>query len=445
MKHAVFMAVVTLIGAGGTVAAGPHVGLTVYYVFSMLRPQFLWNWSLSAVGADTVAWSFYVAVVTLGGTALGLGGGPRPRFGPVHLALWGLAVWVTLSFAFARHPEKAAPYYEEYAKIFVMFTCGAFAVRTVGQVWGLTVAVAATDVYLGYEVNAMYLSGGLPRDWVSLTGGLDNNGVGLMFAMGIPVCYFLWEGTRHPLRWGYVFGIAVLGHAVLLSMSRGAMLSLIVAGPLLLYFSTRKREVLGFLAVAAVGVLATAGPAVQERFFSISAHDADESANSRKTSWAIAIRMANEEPIFGLGVRNSVLYTRAYGADIEGRAIHNMYLQLAADCGWVGMGWFVFLLVAAGFAAAGVWRRHRDRDDTDAIRSRALAAGAACALGVYAFGAVFLSLDTFEFPYMLILVVGQLAGMTPTAASGTTDSPAIVVVPGWPYPWLPLAAPLRPR
>ena len=77
---------------------------------------------------------------------------------------------------------------------------------------------------------------------------------------------------------------------------------------------------------------------------------ADASANSRLTTWRIAWQMAGENPIFGLGIRNSNLYTYDYGADMPGRTIHSQYLQTAADSGLVGLG----LYLAALFIAGGV-------------------------------------------------------------------------------------------
>ena len=444
MKQLLFMVLSTAYGTVGSFAIGPHVGLTVYFLFAVMRPQFIWEWSLSNFGLSGFAWSYYVAMAALAATIITAPGKPRHRLQFPHFAVWGLAIWVTLSFLMARNREFAQQHYTEIVKIFVMFTAATWGIRSLSHLWALLVTITLADIYIALEVNQYYFLDGYMFLARQGFGGLDNNGAALQFAMGVPLCYFLWESTPQRWRWGYVLGIALLGHAVLLSFSRGAMLSLIVTCPLLLILSQHKRKVIVFLALAFAVVVVTAGPDVKDRFLSISKHDADESANSRKTSWMIAIRMANEEPLFGFGVRNSVLYTRAYGADMEGRAIHSMYLQLAADAGWVGMGCFLVVLGSTWFVCARTWWRLRGRDDPDAVRTQTIAAAVAYSLAVYSFGAIFLSLDTFEMPYILVLIGAQLASLgTPAGPTHATTQAVAPLVVGWPYPWLPLNTPLR--
>ena len=73
MKQVIFMVLLTLTGTAGVVVVRPFLGVAVYYLFAVLRPQYLWQWSLPA----DVTWSFYVALATLlaAGTAL-FGAGP---------------------------------------------------------------------------------------------------------------------------------------------------------------------------------------------------------------------------------------------------------------------------------------------------------------------------------------------------------------------------------
>jgi O-antigen ligase len=138
----------------------------------------------------------------------------------------------------------------------------------------------------------------------------------------------------------------------------------------------------------------------------------DASANSRKETWLIAIRMANEHPILGLGVRCSTLLTQQYGADMEGRAIHSQYLQTAADCGWVGLALFLGLLTMSVWQMTVFFRRTRHWPRyPEVMRARAIAGAVVCSLMVYAVGGVFLSLDNFEMPYVLFLISAQMFGI----------------------------------
>src|SRR5262245_37720865 len=98
MKQTVLMAALTLLGVGGVWLAEPFWGIAVYYLFAVLRPQFIWEWSLPA----DVNWSRYVALSCLAGFLVHkLGfvrfhgmeradGDERPRFGAAH--------WCVLAF-----------------------------------------------------------------------------------------------------------------------------------------------------------------------------------------------------------------------------------------------------------------------------------------------------------------------------------------------------------
>ena len=71
MKQTIFMAVVTSWGVVGPIF-DPSIGVAVYYLFAVLRPQYLWQWALP----PDISWSLYVALATIGGIlVVGIGGG----------------------------------------------------------------------------------------------------------------------------------------------------------------------------------------------------------------------------------------------------------------------------------------------------------------------------------------------------------------------------------
>ena len=417
-KHIALMVIATVIGLIGSFLGGPFFGIVIYYIYAVVRPQFVWKNDLPDL---TYGWSFIVATSAIVATIiyrLGLlkmpAAGPsigakRPTWNPIHFAVLAFAGWVTLSYWFAVNRDYSHHHFVEYLKMFVVFFVACLSMQRVSQLWILLAALALADAYVGVEVNTYYFKDNyriLNRiGW----GGADNNGAGLQLAMGIPLCYFLWEATVSRFRWAYLVCAAVLTHSVLLSDSRGAMLSVLVSTPVLFCFSQRKRAVIGIGILGMMFVVASAGPEVQNRFFSISKHDADDSANSRKTTWMIAIRMANEKPFLGFGLRCSSFFTKAYGADMEGRVIHSQYFQIAADMGWIGLFWFLMLLMAVIVLTFLFWRRTRYWPKTDSVlKSRAIAGAILTSLTIYCVGGIFLSLDHFELPYALFLIAAQL-------------------------------------
>jgi probable O-glycosylation ligase (exosortase A-associated) len=411
-KQLMFMIVVTLVGVGGSLAVSPFYGVAVYYLFAVLRPQFIWQWSLP----EGVAWSFYVAIAAMIGTVFHVrskAAPPEPeggwRLSAAHWSVLLFGAWVSVTYFTARNRDVAYPYFIEYLKLFTMFWLGARVIRTVRQVWVLYLLTAGVLGYIAYEVNFIYFfQGGYAYLYKLGYGGLDNNGAGLMLAMGVPLCYFAWEGVRRWYRWAFLALAPVLLHAVLMSFSRGAMVSLIAGVPFYLLRSRRKLQ----LAIVLVGVGALipvlAGKEIRERFFSLENTEIDASANSRRASWAAAWEMTKDNPIFGVGIRNSNLYSHQYGADMEGRTIHSQYLQTAADSGFVALGLYIAALALFWWGTRRARIATAKRTDPDGRAAYAAACGVEGAMIVFCVGGAFLSLENFELPYLMLLLGAQL-------------------------------------
>ena len=436
MKQLMFMILCTLFGTVGTFFWGPFCGVFVYYLFAVLRPQYIWEWALP----QGIPWSLLVALTSIASVFLFPAGSTRdeagldmenqgpPRLSVAHWAVLLFGFWISLTYFTATNREVAYRPFIEYLKIFIMFYVGALAIRRPGEVWILFLMTALALAYIACEVNSVYFFQGghitiLQRGY----GGLDNNGAALMLAMGVPLCFFAWDGIQKWYRWGFVLLIPVLLHAVMMSYSRGAMLSLIVTSPIYILRSRRRLQVLAIMAITAFIIPILAGNEIRQRFFSVSESDADASANSRRTSWAIAWQMTKENPIFGLGIRNSNLFTFAYGADMEGRTIHSQYLQTAADSGLMALALYLGSFVTVWWSLREVRKATVRRVDSEGVRAYATACGLEGSLAVFAFGAIFLSLENFELPYLLMLLGAAAGG----SQAGSRDRGA----PGSPSSW----------
>lgn len=409
MKQLMFMIPSLLIGTFGSFATHPCLGVLVYFLYAVLRPQFIWQWSLPEFN-----WSLYVALAAIVSTIswrMGVieaeGHEITVETNAGHYTVYGFAFWIVVTSLTARHPDESYPFLIEYIKMFVMFLVARYAIVTISHLWKLFLVVTLTLCYISYEMNEIYLSTGYTYVYRKGYGGLDNNGAALMLAMGVPLCLYAWDGVKHWIRWGFILFIPAIIHAVMTSYSRGAMLSLILVTPIYLVRCRRRVQLLLILCFIGSIIPILAGKEIRERFFSINEHEVDDSANSRKQAWKIAIRMASECPIFGFGVRNSNLYTYAYGADMDGRAIHSQWLQIAADCGYVGIGLYASCFLAMFYCCARTRRSIRNRDDIGAVRSRIMINGCEGALMVFMIGASFLSLENFELPFILLLLCAQ--------------------------------------
>src|SRR4249920_3296423 len=213
MKQTALMFVLLALGTGGAIVSGPFIGIAVYYLFAVLRPQSLWE---SALLVD-LRWSLYAAIATIFSTGVHFPSLRGKTFTSTHAAFLGFALWITLSTIFAIDTEIASFWYWEYCKIFIMFFCATFVVRELRQVRILYLIALSALGYIAYEINFLYLVSGRLDVYQSGYGGLDNNGAGLMIAMAVPLAYFLWQHYRSWWRWAFAALIPVMLHAVLMS------------------------------------------------------------------------------------------------------------------------------------------------------------------------------------------------------------------------------------
>jgi probable O-glycosylation ligase (exosortase A-associated) len=407
------MIAATAFGTAGVYLCHPVCGVWVYYLFAVLRPQYMWEWSLPA----GVNWSFYVAVATILAALQQLGKAPV-RWTRSHWFVLAFGGWVALSYVFAYSQQAAYPWFVEYSKIFVMFAACSVLITRIRHLWVLMLLAAASLGYISYEINFLYFVNGYLGIQRNGYGGLDNNGAGLMLAMGVPLCYFAWEGQKSRWRWAFLAVIPVILHAVLMTYSRGAMVSLIAVVPLFVLRSRRRLPLLAFGVVMAFLLPILAGKEIRARFFSIQDNEVDDSANSRRKAWAAAWAITMDNPIIGVGVRNANLFSHRYGADMEGRTIHSQYLQVAADTGFVGVGLYLGAIAAVWGSLRSARRWARDQTDAEAQQAYTVACGVEGALVVFCVGALFLSLEVFELPYLLFLCAAQLAALVRSREEG---------------------------
>jgi probable O-glycosylation ligase (exosortase A-associated) len=384
--------------------ADPFWGILMYYGLAVLRPQAIWEWSLP----HGIRWSFFAAIVAMVTTVLNIPSlrhrTAQRQFLPM---LFAFGICIFFSFFFAKNQTVATVVGWEYAKIILMVFIASYAVRERWHVRYLAWMIFLCLTYLVYEMNFQYVFDKRLNFYNVGYGGLDNNGAGLMLAMVVPFCYFFFLAERRWWRWGFFLCLVPAFHSVMLTYSRGAMLSTLIVSIGILLTTSRQRLVQTIVVtLLLIGVvLSLAGPDVRKRFLSINKTDRDASAQSRFDSWEAGWLIAKDYPWFGVGIRNANLLTKKYGADIEGRTIHNVYIQIAADAGFPAAVIYTSLI---GMTLGRLrWSAKRTRSELDDYEGRWLhyiCRASMWSLGIFAIGAVFLSFETFELCYLLMLI-----------------------------------------
>ncbi|MCC7193066.1 MAG: O-antigen ligase family protein [Phycisphaeraceae bacterium] len=417
MKQLLFMTVLTILSAiGGT--SNPVWPILLYYGMAVLRPQYLWKWALPDIRWSLIAGALVLASVVINIKSVAI----RGRFNVVIALILAHALFLLLSLLNAYDPATAQVWAIEYGKIVLMAIVASFVLTRLSELRLLALVIFAATGYIGWEMNYLYFVDGRMDIYHNGFGGLDNNGAGLLLSMGLPLAYLFGMTCKQWWRRGvsWFAGVLIL-HAMLMSYSRGAMLSAMVGlGWLLIHHRPRRHAVIMLLVICMIVPL-LAGKEIRARFFSTTQYESDYSANSRFESWAAAWRITTDHPLTGIGIRNSNAFSQQYGADLRGRTIHSQYLQIAADSGIPAMLTYAAMLIVAGISCArarAMCRRSLSDADSplpqeasERLRDTSvLAVACQSSLLIFAFGAGFLSLEVFELPWILMVLSGVLPG-----------------------------------
>lgn len=424
MKQLLFMIPALVAGTVGSFTIHPYLGVLVYYLFAILRPQFIWQWSL-----PDVAWSFYAGIAGLAATIawrLGLISF-EPKDDNIqsnysHYIYYCFAIWIIISYFTSLNRDISYMYFIEYIKVFLMYAVARYAFISINQLWSLFLTIIFSLCYISYEINEIYLSTGYMYVYKRGYGGLDNNGAALMLAIGIPMCVYLWDGLQHWIRWFFILMVPAIIHAVLTSYSRGAMLSALAVTPLYFLRCKHRVQLLAFALLTVVTIPFLAGKEIRGRFSTIEQHEVDDSANQRKMAWAVAIQLANEHPLFGVGIRNANSFTYLSGSSaMVDRAIHSQWLQTAADSGYVALLLYIMLILSVLYCCHCIRSQSKGSNDPAARKTFIMANGCEGALLTFCVGASFLSLEQFELPYILLFLGAQLWAVVQASQSHITN------------------------
>jgi putative inorganic carbon (hco3(-)) transporter len=260
-----------------------------------------------------------------------------------------------------------------------------------------------------------------------------------VLAVLLPLAAFLYRTPQS--RFGHL-SAAALGALTLtgvaLSESRGAMVTLVVvACAMLLVRWIRGRHVLALLAggFALVTILSLLSPSLQERVWSIAnaryvlaknesrQQEADAAMRGRATEMLAALHVFLDYPLLGVGPGQfPPFYFREYARrtgvtlrqiDVPRRA-HDLYLELGAEYGVLGLGAFVAIVV---LVMRRLWRARRqwlgrDRGAADLVTALWLS------LFTYLCTGVFLHLAYERYYWFLLALAGASLRILASHARG---------------------------
>jgi probable O-glycosylation ligase (exosortase A-associated) len=404
---------------GGAVVAlfRPFYGLLIYICFAVMKPEFLWPWSVSGGNYSRI-----IALALLTGWALkGFGSWRFARATPLVILLIGYFLWALVAIGFAFNVLVAVAYCEALFKIVLPFIVGITLIDSLSKVKQVAWVLVLSEGFLAYEFNLSYFSG-YNRLWYDGFGAMDNNCNAIALVTCVGLAMFLGFTVRQLWLKAVVAGIWLcLVNAILFSFSRGGMLALAITMAFSFFIiPKRPRHYFGFAAAVAIIVM-LAGPAVMARFETAFADEGsrDASAAGRLELWTACWKSMLENPL-GVGPGHWPLVAPQYGFPL-GKQAHSLWLQLGAEFGFPGLALIMTFYV---LCLIRVWPMCRERTMVPDLWYRSLARMCTASLIGFCIAAQFVSVYELEHPFYVVLIGAGLLKLKsnerPVATSRST-------------------------
>jgi len=348
--------VVLVLAAGwGFALQSPLYAACLYLWIAYFRPE-SWAWSdiFSTLNLSYIAGIYLVFRTFLSGTKLRLDW----RSGLLLLFL-GHSL---LSASLGLHADASFGYWQDFAKMIVVSILLTNIIQTPADLRLVMIVIALS---LGFEAakqgwaQLVLDPGGRNDNGVPFLG--DNNLVAVGMAMLVPLVAALAATSTGIYKRAFQFlNIGVIYRA-LSTYSRGGFLSIGAVSAIWFWRSPHKARTLVAVVVAAALIL----PLMPKQFWdrmstiTVDTEQYDDSQQSRLHFWQVAVAMANDRPLIGVGHRG---YERAYnqydwteGKFMTNRAVHSAWFGVLAELGYPGL----LLFIAIVFGSLRSCRRVR--------------------------------------------------------------------------------------
>jgi len=342
--------VICLIITGYVLAVKKPLYALMFYTWNAyFRPE-SWVWDRSPVMVFNV--SYVVAIILIIGIFL-----TKQRlvfnFRVFLMGFFLLLCWIGTSIADVRAEGRFTV--NELTTVFLISYLYLAVITDVKKLrWMITVIVLSLGLEAAKQgwMTFVFRPGGVNNNPIPFLG--TRNGVAVGLLMLVPMIAALSRvATRKWRRRGLVFLSFGVLYRGLSTFSRGALLAASSMGVMWWLRSRFKIRSLVAACLVIGLVLSSMKDEWWERMDTITtAEEKDErSALSRIHFWKVAIAMANDHPIWGVGVNGFPLHYDRYdslGGEFGGRrAVHSSWFGVLAEVGYLGLAVFVVIILLA--------------------------------------------------------------------------------------------------
>lgn len=373
MLRTIFVLAIASVGAYFAIQ-GAFPALLLYLWIAYFRPQeWVWTDFVRMLNLSLISGVYLVGISVVSGARFQINGRV------ILLAMF--LVQSTLSTIFSEHSAYASIYWQDFAKSVVITY---LIVVLVTDRYRFRLALLVVACSLSFEpakqawVQFFVAPGAKNYNEIAFLG--DESGVGVGMLMLAPLLLALARTTRRSSeKWSLRFLLVGILYRAISTYSRGAFLGL---GALAIMYFLRSRHKLRAAAAAAlVGALVL--PVLPDYFWDrmstieTTEEEMDWSSRGRLHFWAVAVEMANANPILGIGHH---AYPKAYDrydftASEFGteRSVHSTWFGVLAELGYPGLLLFIMLLLSAFAACRRVRLLARQAPELEDLREYAAA------------------------------------------------------------------------
>jgi probable O-glycosylation ligase (exosortase A-associated) len=419
------------------VLLSPFAGVLIYYWLDWLPPDQVYSVTLlpDYLSFATGALAFFVWLLREKKTV------PRPTF--VLLLMAAFLIWTNITWQYALVPNAGWFYWDRTIKVigFAILTAQMLSTRERLEAFVWTFVLSVTYFALPNAIKVIVSGGsggiGAGEVVVAAAGSFfgDRVIISVVMAMAVPFALYLGRhATLLPARWARFLRPAMLGLAgacLIASIGTFARTAVFASGATLFMLGVRaRRKIAATLGLAAtiLALLAVAPDNWFARMNTIVHYQRDNSALSRLSAWKWAWHFTLQHPLLGGGF--GVFHLDA--GSITGRPgwveAHNIFFQVMAEQGFVGLGIFCCVILAIYHSCTVVQKRVRGHEEV--AWTADLARATQISLAAYVAGGMFVSIATAPFLYILAgLAIGTRSLVDRELAAGRPDR-SVVRTPG---------------
>ena len=389
----------------------PFAGLLTWAWFTLMTPH------QAAFGVYGVPLNVIIAGVTIASYIVS-GEAAKFKLDPITGLIIAFAGWLTVAQIFSLDPINSGVYFDRFIKtLLFIILCAQMAsgkLRFNALVWTLVVSIgffAAKGALFTLVTFGQYRVQGMPQTVLE-----DNNHFGIAVATILPlILYLRSEAANAWVRRGLFALFALAIFAIIGTQSRGAFLALVAFGGFFWARSKHKLSILAGLVLILTPAIAFMPAKWTERMGTISEATQDASFMGRVDAWVINIKLAEQNPLTGAGLRNS--YQKEIAAKVDpkraerAKAAHSIYFEILGGTGYVGLAIYLTILITAFFSA---WRIYLVRNNPLLAPWKSnFAYYAQMSLTVFAIGGASTSMEMWDGYLIVIALIAAVTKLTP--------------------------------